>query len=98
MRLSISLGIKLLEVEKSHDFNLLVTEESTWIGLKNNGIEWEHFYASLASRHSTASTALKRLTSFSPKNHSYRANRKLRWIFKTENILNLHVRPIITTK
>jgi len=34
--------------------------------------QWDrmgHFYASLASGHTTASTALKRLTGFSSKNH-----------------------------
>lgn len=32
------------------------------------------FYASLESGHATASTALKRLNSFTGKNHFYRAN------------------------
>lgn len=49
--------------------------------------QWDqmgHFYASLASGYSTA---LKRLTGFSPKNHFYKANRELGCVFKTENIL-----------
>jgi TnpA family transposase len=60
--------------------------------------QWDkigNFYASLASGHATASTALKRLTGFSPKNHFYRANRELGRIFKTENILNYMCDPIL---
>jgi TnpA family transposase len=52
--------------------------------------QWDRmgqFYASLESGHTTASTALKRLNSFSGKNHFYRANRELGRIFKTEFIL-----------
>ncbi len=37
--------------------------------------------------HTTASTALKRLASYTGKNHFYRANRELGRIFKTEFIL-----------
>lgn len=47
--------------------------------------QWDRmgqFYASLESGHTTASTALKRLNSFSGKNHFYRANRELGSIFK----------------
>ena len=60
--------------------------------------QWDrmgHFYASLASGHTTASTALKRLTGFSPKNHFYRANRELGRIFKTENILTYMSDPLL---
>ena len=42
--------------------------------------QWDRmgqFYASLESGHTTASTALKRLNSFTGKNHFYRANREL---------------------
>jgi TnpA family transposase len=52
--------------------------------------QWDRmgqFYASLESGHTTASTALKRLNSFSGKNHFYRDNRELGRIFKTEFIL-----------
>lgn len=52
--------------------------------------QWDRmgqFYASLESGHTTASTALKRLNSFTGKNHFYRANRELGRIFKTEFIL-----------
>lgn len=46
------------------------------------------FYASLETGHTTASVALKRLASFSPKNQFYRANRELGRVFKTEFILH----------
>ncbi len=52
--------------------------------------QWDRmgqFYVSLESGHATASVALKRLVSFSGKNHFYRANRELGWFFKTEFIL-----------
>lgn len=60
--------------------------------------QWDrigYFYASLASGHTTASTALKRLTGFSPKNQFYRANRELGRIFKTENILTYMSDPLL---
>lgn len=57
-----------------------------------------HFYASLASGHMTASTALKRLSGFSPQNHFYRANRELGRIFKTENILTYMSDPLLRLK
>ena len=53
--------------------------------------QWDRmgqFYASLASGHTTASIALKRLASYSAKNRFYRANRDLGRIFKTEFILS----------
>lgn len=49
----------------------------------------------LANGHTTASTALKRLTGFSPKNHFYRANRELGRLFKTENILTYMADPLL---
>jgi TnpA family transposase len=60
--------------------------------------QWDrmgHFYASLASGHTTASTALKRLTGFSPKNHFYRANREVGRVFKTENIVYSMCDPLL---
>jgi TnpA family transposase len=53
--------------------------------------QWDRmgqFYAALESGHTTASVALKRLASFSAKNHFYRANRELGRVFKTEFILD----------
>ena len=51
------------------------------------------FYASLQSGHTTASIALKRPNSMSPKNEFYRANRELGRIFKTEFILQYMSQP-----
>jgi TnpA family transposase len=45
------------------------------------------FYASLKTGYVTASTALKRLTGFTEKNHFYRANVELGRILKTEDII-----------
>ena len=63
--------------------------------------QWDrmgHFYASLVSGPTTASTALKRLTGFSSNNHFYRANRALGRIFKTENILTYMSDPLLRKK
>jgi len=60
--------------------------------------QWDrmgHFYASLASGHATASTALNRLVAYSGKNHFYRANRELGRIFKTEHILRFMSDPLV---
>jgi TnpA family transposase len=59
--------------------------------------QWDrmgHFYASIESGHTTASTALKRLVSYSGKNLFYRANRELGRVFKTEHILKYMSDPI----
>lgn len=60
--------------------------------------QWDrmgHFYASLASGHATASTALNRLVAYSGKNHFYRANRELGRVFKTEHILRFISDPLV---
>jgi TnpA family transposase len=52
--------------------------------------QWDrmgHFLASLKAGHVTASTALRRLTGFTEKNHFYKACVELGRIFKTEHIL-----------
>ncbi|MHC4535425.1 MAG: Tn3 family transposase, partial [Planctomycetota bacterium] len=52
--------------------------------------QWDHmgqFYATLKTGHTTASVAIKRLTSMSKSNQFYRANRELGRIKKTEFIL-----------
>jgi TnpA family transposase len=59
--------------------------------------QWDrmgHFYASLESGHTTASTGLKRLVGYMGKNHFYRANRELGRIFKTEHILGIFTYPL----
>jgi len=60
--------------------------------------QWDrmgHFYASLESGHATASTALKRLISYSGKNHFYRANRELGRVLKTEHVLRYMSDPLL---
>jgi TnpA family transposase len=60
--------------------------------------QWDrmgHFYASLESGHVTASTALKRLVSYSGRNHFYRASRELGRILKTEHILRYMSDPLL---
>ena len=59
--------------------------------------QWDrmgHFYASLESGHTTASTGLKRLVGYTGKNHFYRANRELGRVFKTEHILRIMSDPL----
>ena len=58
--------------------------------------QWDRmgqFYATLKSGHTTASVAVKRLNSMSPKNQFYRANRELGRIGKTEFILQYMSMP-----
>lgn len=84
---------RLYRIDESKDYGSvasLVSGNDRLIRMNWIEEQWDrmgHFYASLASGHTTASTALKRLTGFSPKNHFYRANRELGRVFKTENIL-----------
>lgn len=63
--------------------------------------QWDRmgqFYASLATGHTTASVALKRLASCSAKNHFYRANRDLGRVFKTEFLLSYLSEPQLRTR
>lgn len=53
------------------------------------------FYASMQLGYSTASTAMRRLASFSEKNNFYKANREFGRIIKTENILQHMVDPVL---
>lgn len=84
---------RLYRIDETKDYGSLlplISGKDKLIHLAWIEEQWDrmgHFYASLASGHTTASTALKRLAGFSPKNHFYRANRELGRIFKTENIL-----------
>jgi TnpA family transposase len=58
--------------------------------------QWDRmgqFYASLASGHTTASVALRRLAAYSPKNRFYCAHRELGRVFKTEFILHYMSEP-----
>ena len=63
--------------------------------------QWDrmgHFYASFESGHTTASSAMKRLSAFTGKNHFYRANREFGRVIKTENILNHMGDPLLRRK
>ena len=63
--------------------------------------QWDRmgqFYASLASGHTTASVALRRLAAYSAKNRFYRANRELGRVFKTEFILHYMSEPQLRTR
>jgi TnpA family transposase len=56
------------------------------------------FYASMASGHTTASNAMRRLASFSDKNRFYKANREFGRVIKTENILKYMADPSLREK
>lgn len=92
---------RLYKIDETKDYGCLaslVSGKDRLIRMDWIEEQWDrmgHFYASLASGHTTASTALKRLTGFSPKNHFYRANRELGRIFKTENILTYMSDPLL---
>ena len=84
---------RIYRIDTDMDYGPLTPLVGRWdrtIHLDWIGEQWDRmgqFYASLESGHTTASTALKRLNSFTGKNHFYRANRELGRIFKTEFIL-----------
>lgn len=92
---------RLYRIDENLDYGSLtplVTGKERLIHMDWIEEQWDrigHFYASLASGHTTASTAIKRLTGFSPKNHFYRATRELGRIFKTENILTYMSDPLL---
>lgn len=92
---------RLYRIDESKDYGRLaslVAGKDRIIHMDWIEEQWDrmgHFYASLANGHTTASTALKRLTGFSPKNHFYRANRELGRIFKPENILTYMADPLL---
>ena len=58
--------------------------------------QWDrmaHFFCSMATGHTTASVAMKRLVAFGPHNHLYRAIRELGRAFKTHFILEYLAQP-----
>lgn len=60
------------------------------------GEEWDRigrFFCSLASGHTTASVAMKRVVAFGGANHFYRAVREMGRVFKTEFVLDYVARP-----
>lgn len=92
---------RIYRIDDNRDYGSLrplVSGKDHLIRLNQIQEEWDkmgHFYASLADGHATASSALKRLTGFSSKNHFYLANRELGRVFKTENILNYMADPLL---
>ncbi len=91
----------IYRIDKERDYGSLsplVCNSKSTIHLDWIVEHWDrmgHFYASLESGYTTASTAMKRLASFTGKNHFYRANRELGRVIKTENILNHMCDPIM---
>lgn len=87
-------------IDKHKDYGVLtplVADSHHTIHLEWICDQWDRmgqFYASLETGHTTASVALKRLASFSPKNQFYRANRELGRVFKTEFILHCTTAPM----
>ncbi len=83
----------IYRIDKHQDYGLLtplIQDSNRTIHLEWIQDQWDRmgqFYASLETGHTTASVALKRLASFSPKNQFYRANRELGRVLKTEFIL-----------
>ena len=70
--------------------SVLVNPKNRSINMDSITSQWDrmgHFYASLEQGHVTASTALKRLNAYTPKNEFYRANREFGRVFKTAHIL-----------
>ncbi|MEE8250767.1 MAG: Tn3 family transposase [Gemmatimonadales bacterium] len=60
--------------------------------------EWDRigqFFCSMATGHTTASVAMKRLVAFGSGNHFYRAVRDLGRVFKTEFVLDYLTRPAL---
>jgi TnpA family transposase len=90
---------RIYRIDQEKDYGpltSLVTRRDRTIHLDWICEQWDRmgqFYASLESGHATASTALKRLASYTGKNHFYRANRELGRIFKTEFILQFMSDP-----
>lgn len=94
-------GQRIYRIDEEKDYGPLKPLVTPWDRtIHMNWIceQWDRmgqFYASLENGHVTASTALKRLASYSGKNHFYRANRELGRIFKTEHILQFMSDPLM---
>lgn len=90
---------RMYRIDKDKDYGPLlplVNRHDRTIHMNWITEQWDRmgqFYASLESGHATASTALKRLVSFSGKNHFYLANRELGRLLKTEHILSFRSDP-----
>jgi TnpA family transposase len=92
---------RIYRIDKEKEYHSLTPLVDRWdrtIHLNWICEQWDRmgqFYASMENGHVTASTALKRLVSFSGKNHFYRANRELGRVFKTEFILQFMSNPLV---
>jgi TnpA family transposase len=92
---------RIYRIDKEKEYGSLTPLVDRWdhsIHLDWICEQWDRmgqFYASLEHGHVTASTALKRLASYSGKNHFYRANRELGRVFKTEFILQFMSDPLV---
>ena len=95
---------RLYYLDKEHPYGVL----TPWVIRADRKLDvaiiveqWDRmgqFYASLAAGHTTASVALRRLASYSGKNHFYRANRDLGRVFKTEFLLRYLSEPTLRTR
>lgn len=91
---------RIYRINKTRDYGALlplVKRQDRSIHMDWICEQWDRmgqFYASLENGHTTASTALKRLASYSGRNHFYRANRELGRIFKTEYVLQYMSDPL----
>ena len=90
---------RIYRIDKERDYGALqslVSRSDRTLDARIIEEQWDRmgqFYASLERGHTTASVALKRLVSYSAKNHFYRANRDLGRVFKTEFILSYMSQP-----
>ena len=90
---------RLYRIDRDRDYGVLtdlVARADRTIDTEAIQEQWKRmgeFYSSLASGHTTASVALKRLVACSAKNRFYRANRDLGRVFKTEFLLSYLSEP-----
>ena len=92
---------RIYRIDQARDYGPLqsmLKRRDRQIHLNWIGEHWDRigqFFASMATGHTTASMALKRIVSFGPKNHFYRATRELGRLFKTEFILEYLMQPAL---
>lgn len=90
---------KIYKIDPERDygsFASMLKSSQTTIDPKFIAKNWDEmgrFYASLEAGHTTASIALKRLVSYSRKNHFHRANQDFGRIIKTEFLLDYLSQP-----
>ena len=90
---------RIYRIDTNRDYeqlSCLVARSDRTIDPNEIAEHWDRmgrFYASLESGHTTASVALPRLVSCSPKNRFYHTNRDLGRVFKTEFLLRYMSAP-----